>query len=150
MVSRRKTRKLRKQRGGQSQLVVQFKNKSANGSVFLKNLTKNAPKVNYKGTGLYTLLMWDPDAPAKSWLHWLVINMEGADVKRGDEIISYTPPSPPSGTHRYFITLYSQKGPYELIEPPKERGYFNMDAFVQENQLLKVGEAMVQVSAEKN
>jgi phosphatidylethanolamine-binding protein (PEBP) family uncharacterized protein len=41
--------------------------------------------------------MFDPDAPAGTWLHWL----RGAE---GD-YWPYQPPSPPSGTHRYIFRL---------------------------------------------
>lgn len=149
MIKHKKTRKLkrktRKQRGGA--FTVRFGGKVANGTVFPSTLTKRAPEIIYRSPGLYTLIMWDPDALAKSWLHWLVINAEEGDVKHGEEIMKYAPPTPPSGTHRYFVTLYSQGGPLILQEIPTERGYFNVDTFVQENNLVKVGEAMVQANA---
>lgn len=137
----RKTRKLKRK-------ATRSKSKGQRGGALNVRLRGNhAPNVNFSGSGLYTVIMWDPDAHAKSWLHWLVINAEEGDVRRGEVIMNYAPPSPPSGTHRYFIAMYSQAGPLRLEEKPAERGYFNVDNFVAENKLLKVGEFMFEVSA---
>ncbi len=139
----RKTRKL-KRKATRSQ---RQKGKQRGGALDVRLRGNNAPEVNFSGSGLYTVIMWDPDAQAKTWLHWLVINAEEGDVKRGEVIMNYAPPSPPSGTHRYFITMYSQAGPLRLEEKPAERGYFNVDNFVAENKLLKVGEFMFEQTA---
>lgn len=72
------------------------------------------------------LIVDDPDAPAKTWVHWVVFNLpattkalpadvafqEGATGKgvqgttdfRGTD---YGGPCPPNGTHRYFFKLYA-------------------------------------------
>lgn len=64
------------------------------------------------------LVVEDPDAPGKTWIHWVVWNIP---VKReiaegeipGDQGIndfkrnSYGGPCPPSGTHRYFFKVYA-------------------------------------------
>lgn len=63
----------------------------------------------------------DPDAPSKTWVHWLVFNIdpketeikEGSKFKTGIEDITdfgragYGGPCPPSGKHRYFFKLYA-------------------------------------------
>ena len=67
------------------------------------------------------LIMDDPDAPAGTWVHWVVWNidtrtreirensvpsgaMQGVnDFRKRD----YGGPCPPSGTHRYFLKLYA-------------------------------------------
>lgn len=79
--------------------------------------------------------MIDPDAPspsqpkARSWLHWLVVNvpvqrvtsshdsMRGTgssslqcDADRGETVLPYAPPSPPVGTHRYMFIVCQQTG----------------------------------------
>ncbi len=141
--TRKQKRKTRKQRGGNN-FRVWFNGREAKRNLFPKNQTQKTPKVNFKGPGLYTFIMWDPDAPAKSWLHWLVVNAEEGDVKRGEELIPYSGPNPPSGTHHYYVHVYSQKGPLQ-IEAPPERGYFNVENFIQEHELLNVGEAMIMV-----
>lgn len=67
------------------------------------------------------LIMDDPDAPSKTWVHWVVfnINPRASEVKEnsipedGIEGITdfgkpgYGGPCPPSGTHRYFFKLYA-------------------------------------------
>jgi phosphatidylethanolamine-binding protein (PEBP) family uncharacterized protein len=146
MVRKTRKRQVKKQRGGQTAFAALFRGKRANGTLFSRNLTLKAPNIQYKGPGLYTLLMWDPDAPAASWLHWLVVNCEEGNIKRGEELVSYMPPTPPSGTHRYFLGLYSQKGPLQ-VEAPLERGYFRKDEFIKEYELVEIGNAMIQVRA---
>lgn len=143
-VTRKLKRKTRKQRGGS--LQVRFGNRSINKPTSEKNFPKNVPRLNFKEPGLYTILMWDPDAPAKSWLHWLVVNAESGDVQQGEEVMPYAPPSPPSGTHTYYIGIYSQKGPLQ-VDAPTERGYFNPVNFIQDYNLIEVGRTSVQVFA---
>lgn len=101
-----------------------------------------------KEGNLYTLLMSDPDAPAKSWLHWLVTNIPGSapDVSQGDEVISYAPPSPPSGTHRYIFSLYEQPASI-MVSAPDERGNFNVEMFERHHGLRKVASRTVKVPA---
>ena len=48
--------------------------------------------------------MTDPDAPSRlepkfrEWHHWLVINIPGNQVEKGDEISQYIGAGPPKGT----------------------------------------------------
>lgn len=77
---------------------------------------KDAPS----GVKSFVLISDDPDAPAGTWVHWLVFNIppetrvigEGEEPKGtagrnswGKE--GYGGPCPPSGTHRYFFKLYA-------------------------------------------
>ena len=73
------------------------------------------------GANSLALIVDDPDAPAGTWVHWVVWNIrpstkeirensvpEGAsqgitDFRRQ----KYGGPCPPSGTHRYFFKLYA-------------------------------------------
>ncbi|KTD21953.1 Phosphatidylethanolamine-binding protein [Legionella lansingensis] len=72
-------------------------------------------------TKSYVLIVDDPDAPAGTWVHWVLFNIP-ADVKQlngsglpaGAESgknswgkVGYGGPCPPSGTHRYFFKLYA-------------------------------------------
>ncbi len=65
-----------------------------------------------------TLIVDDPDAPSKTWVHWVLFDIpatnriaEGSipgtqgvnDFRREN----YGGPCPPSGTHRYFFKLYA-------------------------------------------
>jgi Raf kinase inhibitor-like YbhB/YbcL family protein len=70
------------------------------------------------GAQSLVLIVDDPDAPGKTFDHWVVYDIpvisrieEGSipgtqgvnDFRRGD----YGGPCPPSGTHRYFFKLYA-------------------------------------------
>lgn len=72
------------------------------------------------------LIVDDPDAPGKTWVHWVAYNIP-ADVtelpenypplekaengmmqgKNDFKKIGYGGPCPPSGTHRYYFKLYA-------------------------------------------
>jgi Raf kinase inhibitor-like YbhB/YbcL family protein len=72
-------------------------------------------------TKSFALSVTDPDAPGGTWIHWLVYDMsnelreiERASLPEGaKEVMNdfgkrpYGGPCPPSGTHRYFFTLYA-------------------------------------------
>jgi len=67
------------------------------------------------------LIVDDPDAPAGTWIHWTVWNIdpevreipENSCPRDGIEGITdsgksrYGGPCPPSGTHRYFFKIYA-------------------------------------------
>jgi Raf kinase inhibitor-like YbhB/YbcL family protein len=71
-------------------------------------------------TKSFALSVTDPDAPGGTWIHWLVydISKELREIERGGlpegakEVMNdfgkkpYGGPCPPSGTHRYFFTIY--------------------------------------------
>lgn len=65
---------------------------------------------------LYTLAMVDPDAPSRDEptfreiLHFLVVNIPGKDVAKGDTLAEYIGAGAPKGTnlHRYIFLLYEQ------------------------------------------
>jgi Raf kinase inhibitor-like YbhB/YbcL family protein len=78
------------------------------------------------GTKSIALICDDPDAPGKTWVHWVVFNIP-ADIKELPEKvpdqkilssgakqgmsdfqkIGYGGPCPPSGTHRYYFKIYA-------------------------------------------
>ena len=80
-----------------------------------------------EGTQSLALIMDDPDAPAGTWVHWIVFNLPAevrdlpenmpTGMKFGDVAATfglnswgrnaYGGPCPPSGTHRYFFKLYA-------------------------------------------
>lgn len=78
------------------------------------------------GTSSLALILDDPDAPGGTWTHWTLWDLPstvntlaaGADVTRLGAILGttsaktqgYHGPCPPSGTHRYFFTLYALDG----------------------------------------
>ncbi len=78
------------------------------------------------GTKSFALIVDDPDAPGRTWVHWVVYNMpptrrelsenlsRDADLDDGtrqgvtdSRRIGYNGPCPPSGTHRYVFKLYA-------------------------------------------
>lgn len=88
------------------------------GDVLTPTKVKDKPCVYYdaKDGDFYTLVMIDPDAPSRKnqkygeIKHWLVTNIPGSDVNRGDETAEYTGSGAPKGTglHRYIFLLYKQ------------------------------------------
>ena len=78
------------------------------------------------GTKSFVLISDDPDAPGKTWVHWVLYNLppsvralpeavpsdrelpDGTRQGMTDFVrIGYGGPCPPSGTHRYFFKLYA-------------------------------------------
>jgi Raf kinase inhibitor-like YbhB/YbcL family protein len=73
------------------------------------------------------LVLDDPDAPMKTFTHWIVWNIEPVAKIEEDSIpgvegmndfrkIGYGGPCPPSGTHRYFFRVYALDKHLELKE----------------------------------
>ncbi len=77
-----------------------------------------------EGTSSFALSVIDPDAPGGNFIHWLVYNIpkkissipEGGPLPENSKELTndfgrrtYGGPCPPSGTHRYFFTLYALK-----------------------------------------
>ena len=75
----------------------------------------------------------DPDAPAGTWVHWVLYNLAaeniglvenvpaGDNLKAGGfqgktdfESVGYGGPCPPSGTHRYFFKIYALDSALDL------------------------------------
>ncbi|KAH7698806.1 phosphatidylethanolamine-binding protein 2 [Aphelenchoides avenae] len=90
-------------------------------------------------------MMVDPDAPFasepfwRSWVHWLAVNMPGAQLAKGELVQNYTAPFPhPSadkGLHRYVFLVYQQRGPVtgDYYGPAA----FNVQAFVKLHKLIQ-------------
>lgn len=77
-------------------------------------LIKNIPHE----TKSLVLVVEDPDAPIRTWVHWLVWNISpvnkinekssiGVKGKNDFGKRQYTGPCPPAGTHRYFFKVYA-------------------------------------------
>ncbi|KAM9394014.1 phosphatidylethanolamine-binding protein 4 [Pholidichthys leucotaenia] len=124
---------------------------------FRKKVTTvwKAPKVHFPGAKKnkrYVLMMVDPDAPSRTnpthayWRHWLVVNIQGPDLKEGHlqgiTLTDYYPPTPPheSGFHRYQFKLFEQPPDASVSLTEKEkhsRGKWDVDAFVKKFHLGK-------------
>jgi Raf kinase inhibitor-like YbhB/YbcL family protein len=87
------------------------------------------------GTRSFALIADDPDAPAGSWVHWVVYNVPAAVSELPENVAKvealdlggarqgrndfrrpgYGGPCPPPGpAHRYFFTLYALDAPLML------------------------------------
>ena len=85
------------------------------------------------GTQSFALVCDDPDAPRGTWVHWVLYDLPGsarslpeglephAELPGGGRHgenswgrLGYGGPAPPSGTHRYFFTLYALDQMLEL------------------------------------
>jgi Raf kinase inhibitor-like YbhB/YbcL family protein len=97
-----------------------------------------SPEINWAGTPKaaksFVLICDDPDAPAGTWVHWVVYNIP-VNVTKLDENFpkvttlkngikqaktsfgsyGYGGPCPPSGTHRYFFKVYAVNKFLKLI-----------------------------------
>ncbi len=115
------------------QFVVQYGQTNVNGKTLSKKNTANEPAIHFAGEEqkLYTLVMSDPDASAKSWLHWLITNIPGEskDITQGQTVMPYSGPNPPSDTHRYIFTLYQQPAGSIMVAKPGDRGNFPVEKF---------------------
>ena len=74
-----------------------------------------------KETKSLVLIVDDPDAPSKTWVHWIAYNIDPSTTKIEENSVprealqgttdfgkpGYGGPCPPSGTHRYFFKLYA-------------------------------------------
>jgi len=91
----------------------------------------NSPALQWSGapakTASFALIMDDPDAPAGTWVHWVLWNLPAAahslpqavpkQEQLGDgsrqgrnsfQKVGYNGPCPPGGqTHRYFFRVYA-------------------------------------------
>lgn len=96
-----------------------------------------SPPLTWQGapsrTATFALVVDDPDAPAGTWIHWVLLdvpdevtelpeNASGAGALPAAAVEGrnswgrggYRGPCPPSGTHRYFFRLYALDGPLGL------------------------------------
>lgn len=80
---------------------------------------QNAPT----NTKSFAIIYDDPDAPAGTWIHWVLYNLPVTTSSLAENITSLPPgtkvglntsaqtqydaPCPPSGTHRYIFHLYA-------------------------------------------
>jgi Raf kinase inhibitor-like YbhB/YbcL family protein len=98
-----------------------------------------SPALQWSGsppnTAVFAIVMDDPDAPAGTWVHWVIWNIpataqslpegvaksaqlpDGARQGRNSfGKIGYNGPCPPSGqTHRYFFRIYALDGKANMM-----------------------------------
>ncbi|KAH7731393.1 OV-16 antigen 1 [Aphelenchoides avenae] len=122
------------------------------GNVLTPRQVKDPPTVSWDAEqgALYTLVKTDPDAPSRKdpkfreWHHWLVVNVPGNDVSKGDTISEYIGAGPPEGTglHRYVYLVYKQQGKVSDAEhghltnrSGDKRNNFKIASFAQKHNL---------------
>jgi Raf kinase inhibitor-like YbhB/YbcL family protein len=89
-----------------------------------------SPPLEWNGTPksakTIAIIADDPDAPAGTWVHWVVYNLPAENIglvenlplteelkaggfqgKNDFQKVGYGGPCPPSGTHRYFFKVYA-------------------------------------------
>ncbi|KAL1138882.1 hypothetical protein AAG570_008944 [Ranatra chinensis] len=93
--------------------------KAEGGNELAPSQVKSAPLLQWSGVGpddMHLVCMLDPDAPsrqdprARHWLHWLVANVPGGVVSKGEVVAAYVGAGPPKGTglHRYVLLVFKQ------------------------------------------
>lgn len=107
-------------------LNVMFGDQSYYSSALMGNFiqvsdTLNMPVVEYPADGispdsLFTLVMLTPDHPFRldpypePFVHWMISNIPGNEVSKGETVTEYLPPLPTeyAGTFRYVFMLFKQ------------------------------------------
>ena len=98
------------------------------------------------GTQSFALIVDDPDAPGRTWVHWVLFNIpantrnlqEGFLVDSSIAVgnnssgsAAYQGPCPPSGTHRYYFKLYALDTTISLLPgATKEQLLKEMDGHI--------------------
>uniref|UniRef100_A0A915DAV3 Uncharacterized protein n=1 Tax=Ditylenchus dipsaci TaxID=166011 RepID=A0A915DAV3_9BILA len=83
------------------------------------DLKPMVPMEMFNEKKFYTLIMTDPDVPNRAmptdreFLHWMVTNITGNSLEKGEEVVEYEAPLPKkgSGLHRYVFVLLEQSRP---------------------------------------
>eukprot|EP01112_Ceratiomyxa_fruticulosa_P006331 TRINITY_DN17112_c0_g1_i1.p1 TRINITY_DN17112_c0_g1~~TRINITY_DN17112_c0_g1_i1.p1 ORF type:complete len:202 (+),score=38.13 TRINITY_DN17112_c0_g1_i1:77-607(+) len=125
------------------------------GNVLQPEKVKDQPHVTYpvEPDSFYTVILTDPDARTSlseeksEWKHWLVVNIPGADVHKGEALAEYFGPAPPPGTglHRYVFLVAKQPGKLTFEGEPRlskadlKRSHFKADAFLSHYHLKLIG-----------
>ncbi|CAG5911895.1 unnamed protein product [Menidia menidia] len=98
------------------------------GQVFYGNQLTPAepppPQISFEAEqdSLWTVLLTSPDEHLQhneaEYIHWLVGNIPGSAVQKGEELCHYLPPVPARGTgfHRYIYILFKQEGAINFQE----------------------------------
>lgn len=102
-----------------------------------------SPPLGWKGvpagTQSIALIADDPDAPAGTWVHWLMWNIPADQTGIDEHVppeeslsnsaiqgitsfkrVGYGGPAPPSGTHRYYFKVYALDTKLNLTSKAKQ------------------------------
>lgn len=130
------------------------------GNIVTPTQMRYEPCVNWptENNAYYTLMLMDPDAPtrynatARNFLHWLAVNIPGAQVAKGEIVAAYIGSGAPKGTglHRYTFLAFKQPKfqsfclPYISNHTVAGRPFFNATSFTKEYSLELVAGNFVQ------
>ncbi|RLD18465.1 MAG: YbhB/YbcL family Raf kinase inhibitor-like protein [Caldiserica bacterium] len=110
-----------------------------------------------EGSKSYVIVVDDPDAPLKRWIHWIVFNIppninslpEGADKNYLNKIgaklglndfgkLEYGGPCPPGGVHRYYFKVFALREKISAEEGIEEKELMNLigDYIIGKGELL--------------
>lgn len=113
------------QKEGNMKLISVFENNGNIPSQYTCDGENSAPELTVSGvragTKSLALIVDDPDAPMKTWVHWVLFNIPVNTIKINEKTlppsvrqgitdfgrVGWGGPCPPSGTHRYFFKLYA-------------------------------------------
>ncbi|MDP3997734.1 MAG: YbhB/YbcL family Raf kinase inhibitor-like protein [Candidatus Andersenbacteria bacterium] len=104
------------------------------------------------GAKSLAIIINDPDAPSGNFIHWVIWNINPATAiitanstplnsiqgQNSSDQTGYTGPCPPSGTHRYYFTLYALDTTFDL---PITTNASDLQATMQ-NHILKEAQLM--------
>ncbi|XP_055849023.1 phosphatidylethanolamine-binding protein homolog F40A3.3-like [Episyrphus balteatus] len=88
---------------------------------------KDQPSVSWDAdeNALYTLMLVSPDLPEmiKDVIEWLVVNIPGNNVSKGQSVMDFCGAGPPSGTgkHRFIYLVFKQSNPIKTNVYIKEK-----------------------------
>lgn len=99
------------------------------------------------GNELHTFVIYDIDAPSAPYIHQLVVNIPGHDIRSGDIIFDYADPNPPRDdpNHRYLITLYQQPFRVEDVRDTT-RSRYDLDHLIGDNGMQFIDKAVLEVN----
>ncbi|XP_018324117.1 phosphatidylethanolamine-binding protein homolog F40A3.3-like [Agrilus planipennis] len=96
------------------------------GNILTPTQVKDQPSVKWQAdkNEYYLLCMTDPDnlsrkePTLREWHHWLVGNIPGNDISKGEVLTEFlgSGPRPGTGLHRYVFLLYKQPGKLNFTE----------------------------------
>lgn len=102
-----------------------------------------------EGTKSLAVIVEDPDAPSKTWIHWLMWNIPvreeiaegevpGVEGLNDFNLHQYGGPCPPSGTHRYYFKVFAID---TILELPAHTNVHELEKALQDH-ILSSGQLM--------
>ncbi len=93
---------------------------------------------------LATLIIYDITT-SPHFIHTIIENIRNNDINTGNVVLSYLPPSPPSGKHEYIIKIYQQNKSFK--DAKSSDRHYDIDTLIRKNKLDEVSELSFLVSS---